>query len=299
MRGMIRLAAESMGSVVAVLCADTQASLGVVHSVFKRAFNVLCTDGTLISFSVRGTPNFPSNIVTDCPEGVSLQALGIVPGQQVHCRLGAVAVGEVKIELGGNTYYPALTKGQPTLRQELLPAMLARAGRYARATLHSSTSDAFAESVRHNLGALSLAVKSGSQPELYAHRLLGLGAGLTPAGDDALAGFMVALHFATLAQHGCEHKNQSLTALCERLIAPRRTATTIFSQGMLCCAARGHFTDVAEDLLLALLAGHEDALPALVARQLSIGASSGADQLRGMLVGLSTAMGHGPLLGDL
>jgi len=301
-----------MGSAAATLCAGTETSLGFVHSVFKRACNVLRGDGTLLSFSVSGTPNFPSNVVTDCPAEGSFQALGIVSGQVVRCCLGTVAIGAVTIDLGGSTYFPALTVEQPLYRSALLPAMLSHAARCAAVTRRTSANlplflalsrgampqgaeialaEPFTLSLWRNLCALSGALKNGCHPEAEAsaRHLLGLGAGLTPAGDDALAGFMLALHFATAVQHGGEQEHLALTALCERMISPRRTATTIFSQEMLRFAARGYFTDVAEDLLLAILAGHEEVLAPLVARQLSIGASSGADQLLGMLVGICTA----------
>ena len=308
---MSKLSAVSMGSAVVNLCAGREGSLGVVHSVFKKAVNVIGPDGRLISFSVRGTPNFPSNVITDCPAEVSLQGLGIVPGQVAHYRLGTVTIGAVTIDLGGSTYFPALTRGRPTFRPELLPTALAYVAECAALSRQANANlplfialsqgatpqgaevdleEPFTASLWHNLCALSSALKIDCHPEAEAsaRRLLGLGGGLTPAGDDALAGFMLALHFATAAQHGGEQEKLVLTALCERMISPRRTATTIFSQEMLRFAALGYFTDVAEDLLLAILAGKKEELAPLVRRQLSIGASSGADQLLGMLVGLST-----------
>lgn len=308
---MSKLSAVSMGSAVVNLCAGREGSLGVVHSVFKKAVNVIGPDGRLISFSVRGTPNFPSNVITDCPAEVSLQGLGIVPGQVVYCRGRVVVINEVTIYLGGSTYFPALTVGRPTFRPERLLTTVAYMAQCAAVTRQSSLNgplfialsqgatpqgaevdlaEPFTASLWRNLCALSGALKNDCHPEAEAsaRRLLGLGVGLTPAGDDALAGFMVALHFVAAAQQGSEQEKLALTNLCERLIAPRGVATTIFSQEMLRFAALGYFTDVAEDLLLAILAGQETALAPLVERQLAIGASSGSDQLLGMLVGLRT-----------
>gem|GEM_PF-947605 len=308
---MSKLSAISMGSAVVNLCAGREGSLGVVHSVFKKAVNVIGPDGRLVSFSVRGTPNFPSNVITDCPAEVSLQGLGIVPGQVAHYRLGTVTIGAVTIDLGGSIYFPALTRGRQTFRPELLPTTLAYVAECAAVTRQANANlplflalsrgampqgaeitlaEPFTASLWHNLCALSGALMNDCHPEAEAsaRRLLGLGGGLTPAGDDALAGFMVSLHFVAAAQQGSEQARLALTHLCERLIAPRGVATTIFSQEMLRFAALGYFTDVFEDLLLAILAGKKEELAPLIKRQLSIGASSGSDQLLGMLVGLST-----------
>jgi len=105
--------------------------------------------------------------------------------------------------------------------------------------------------------------------------LVGLGAGLTPAGDDVLGGVLLATR----------HLGRPSTA--DRLwavLAPSvRERTTALSAALLAAAADGDAVGPAVGVLAAL-AGHAALEPALD-RLLAVGASSGSDLAHGLLAG--------------
>lgn len=96
--------------------------------------------------------------------------------------------------------------------------------------------------------------------------LLGRGPGLTPAGDDVLAGLLVALHHAPALRDGVA--GQVLRRAARR--------TTALSAGLLRLAAAGHGVPALLDLA-DVLAGHgpADRVGAALDRLLAVGHSSG------------------------
>lgn len=112
--------------------------------------------------------------------------------------------------------------------------------------------------------------------------LLGLGPGLTPAGDDVLSGLM-------LAFHSCRHNPGALTDNFVELIdlVRQRTAgrTTLYGASALYAAASGEAPEVIVNALEAL---YRD--PSAVSRRLdelvAVGATSGLDMLMGLSAGL-------------
>lgn len=112
--------------------------------------------------------------------------------------------------------------------------------------------------------------------------LLGLGPGLTPSGDDVLAGAMVALH--ALGRAARAH------AIRDAIADRAERATTPASLAFLAAAADGHATESLHAMVLALLRGDDarDFAAALgaVAR---VGHTSGFDMLAGAALVLDAA----------
>jgi hypothetical protein len=113
--------------------------------------------------------------------------------------------------------------------------------------------------------------------DLEPHALLGRGPGLTPSGDDVLAGALVTAH-ATDDPRLARWRAATVVALHER-------TTTAVSRGLLRHALDGYATDELAELLAALGApgeqeGHD--LPGALRRLLALGHSSGAALLAGV-----------------
>jgi hypothetical protein len=107
-----------------------------------------------------------------------------------------------------------------------------------------------------------------------AGQLAGLGPGLTPAGDDFLAGAML---WAWLAHPAPQ-------AFCQALVSCAAPQTTLLSAALLRAAGRGECSATWHTLLEELAVSGEHALPPeAVARVLSYGHTSGADTLAGFL----------------
>lgn len=107
-----------------------------------------------------------------------------------------------------------------------------------------------------------------------ASRLGGRGPGLTPAGDDVLAGALL----ATRVRCGPAAEPE-LSAVAASV------RTTDLSAAFLTWAVRGQCIEPAHAVLLALAAGDEARVRAAVARLVAVGASSGVALLAGLRLG--------------
>lgn len=113
--------------------------------------------------------------------------------------------------------------------------------------------------------------------------LVGLGSGLTPAGDDFVGGAMIALRLA-----GRPDKASAIWSQVEALGAG---ATTVLSRAMLRAAAEGIGGEALHEVLAALAAGDQARFPALLAAVDRIGHTSGWDALAGALAALGASFG--------
>jgi len=150
-----------------------------------------------------------------------------------------------------------------------------RAGREALASALAGTGD-FA-----GTGDLAGTVRS----------LVGLGAGLTPAGDDLLAGVM-----AGLVVFGTALERRDVRTLASRMrqeVVAHAAATTPLAADLAEHAARGALVQPATDLCRAIAdqrPGAGSALTPAVERLLRVGHTSGRDLAEGLLLGASTAL---------
>ncbi|HTT09785.1 MAG TPA: DUF2877 domain-containing protein [Burkholderiaceae bacterium] len=109
--------------------------------------------------------------------------------------------------------------------------------------------------------------------------LVGLGQGLTPAGDDFLVGLLAALD--TFANDPARRTYRDLLRAAVRRLATR---TTPIAAHYLCLAAAGHYLEVLVDVREAVLCATDRArLLDAVDAALGLGATSGADMLSGLL----------------
>jgi hypothetical protein len=113
-------------------------------------------------------------------------------------------------------------------------------------------------------------------------RLIGLGPGLTPAGDDFIVGWLAGLALRA----GTPPQREFLEDICAG-VAPRGSATTSVSRQHLEDACALAFSERLSDLCLAIGdAAPRSRLAFAVAAQLQVGASSGADGAAGVLFAL-------------
>ncbi len=160
------------------------------------------------------------------------------------------------------------------------PARLAGAVRW----LTVRVADPLDAAGRAAVADLVEALAAGERPDPAVSRLLGRGPGLTPTGDDVLAGALV-----TLAALG-----SPLTAtLGHAVLAAAPDATTTVSAGLLRHAAMGECIPQLADLLTAVGDGTADpaagALPRAAGALLAVGHCSGAGLLHGVLVAVAIA----------
>lgn len=114
-------------------------------------------------------------------------------------------------------------------------------------------------------------------------RLMGLGPGLTPSGDDVLAGLALALHGS--GETGCASHLAALIA------AAPQDATSAYSRALLTAAADGHASRSMHRSIADLIEGRVAAIDNVLARVDAVGETSGWDMLAGALIGLSAVAG--------
>lgn len=264
-----------------------------VLSVFDNAWNLVAADGRVFALVTRDIGDGPLNIV--------------LPAQLPHLllpRAGAPAsidverlrLGEIEIGLACADWNPC--PNWEGLRARY-PAMCARAPALLRVARQLAPSlgllallepDPLASpSVPRILVAFRQALADlppgemwlPSRVERVAAQVAGLGWGLTPSGDDWLAGMLV---WAWLAHPHPQEVGAAVVAAA----VPR---TTTLSAALLRSAANGECDAAWQDLLAALASDQSSSLETLTRTVLAHGETSGADMLAGFLysVGQSSA----------
>jgi hypothetical protein len=137
-------------------------------------------------------------------------------------------------------------------------------------------------SIREFIAAVSAQDYAGALNS--ASRLIGLGEGLTPSGDDFVGGMFFS--FETLAkvfEQSSEFNRHDL----ESFLAYAKRSTNIISYTILADHVRGHGSEFLHQFLNALLCGEsQDRLQDLLSRAVSLGNSTGWDILAGALTGM-------------
>ncbi|SHM99921.1 DUF2877 domain-containing protein [Cryptosporangium aurantiacum] len=187
-------------------------------------------------------------------------AVVLGPGVAVPAAaVGATAsVGEGRLEIGD------------------VSVAVTRWWRPARPRVHLLSSDARQRALRGPAPHFGTDLDLGD-PAGAVRTLLGRGAGLTPLGDDVLAGALVTL---TAARHPA---GQVLGSVVSEELAARPGATTFVSAALLAQAARGECIPE----LAAVLTDPADRLEPTVDALLRVGHSSGLGLLHGVRMALS------------
>lgn len=256
---MTTLQARSLGCEIDVRSPRS----GVVHSAFARAVNLL-VDGEL--WTVLRAAR------TDSPFGIRL-APGEVPfdvqaADPVSVRAGYVGMGRLILDCRAAARWAPARWTRPATG---LAARLVAVERAARLRAWGESAG-MARVVTDALG--------GSDAELArtVRRTVGRGPGLTPAGDDVLAGILVLLTSGAAGAAG-----ERAAARLGSALAPVLTRTSEISRHLLHQAARGLPGRALHDLGQALIEGApQSILSDALAHQLDTGATSGADACMGL-----------------
>lgn len=276
-----------------------------VHSVYRQALN-LEASGRLVAVAPEAVGGLPNGVsVVGRPD---FHALGVEAAMAVIVRWPRLAIPDAGIafDLGEAWWWSPRLRARildpvaPPVRERVDLAgdlVASRAGKvgFARcATLLRSGGSALGSTGDGDPsdGALVVAVRAlevlrdalpaDDMPALLgaADGLVGLGAGLTPSGDDVLVGVTAALRAAG------HHRARRLA---RHAAARAPGATTDVARVALEHAARGEYPERLHDVLWALARGTDAEVQDRVAATLSWGASSGADTMLGIVLGLTAA----------
>jgi ABC-type phosphate transport system permease subunit len=124
--------------------------------------------------------------------------------------------------------------------------------------------------------------------------LVGRGAGLTPTGDDLLAGLVATARLLVSTTASVDAGTRRLVdAVAEQALALAPTHTTALSAALLACADRGAVAGPVAGLVRALATGV--AVEPAAAALCRVGHSSGYDLARGAGIGARLALSRGGL----
>jgi hypothetical protein len=251
--------------------------IGRVHSVFERAVNLLGADGRLVTLHGPGPLAAPFAVALD----ERLPWRELEPGIPVHREgRGCLALGALRLDCSAaRVVVTSIGTGSDP---RALAAALAGAPRSPAA---ASLASAIALEGRRRLAE---GLRRGDADRFVdgARRLIGLGEGLTPAGDDLLVG---SLAVARRFRPDFLGENPGIG---QALANTAREGTTLVAREFLLEALEGRFSEI---VIALLTAADVPRARAALDDLLELGATSGADTATGMRLALE-AIESAPLV---
>ncbi len=268
---------------------------GSVHSVFAKAVNFTGPRGKLYTLVDEQLDDAPGTVRVRHPSGAALDSLGIKPGDKVATIGGGLACGPVTVKAVGvrpwSAALPAFPS-RPAARRRLAASLIVLRNEIIAAGQDSGLKAYISGNARtlleHRLAeraaALAGAIVAGDMADALSagEKLIGLGTGLTPSGDDFLAGLMVIINMPA----GPFGRRRRETAAA--LAAGAETGTV--SRAMLQNAARGRTRAGVVALLEAMTDPAARDIAAAARRVLDCGATSGTDLAAGIADGLAIGL---------
>jgi hypothetical protein len=269
---------------------------GHVEAVFEHAWNLRMEGGAVVTVLARQAGNIAHGIrlASGLPRDVRLQAgmplrieacRLIFDGASIEVTLSTARLWAPELRPGmwdrhGNSLDAALTVRKLLCRESARPdsEFLAHVLRLKR------TPTPLLVRVSAVLDQLDPAVRADDCTSALnaVAQLIGLGPGLTPAGDDFIVGWLAGLTLMAKTPGDCEF----LHAMCTGIEGLRFATTTVSSQHLddVCVLM---FSERLSDLCVAIAVGAPaPRLASRVSAQLAVGATSGADAAAGLMFAL-------------
>jgi hypothetical protein len=248
---------------------------GRVHSVFARAVNLSWHDGGLLTLQSLGTPAAPfAAVLARMPATDAIH-----PGVPVRRCGDAIVLGRVGVRWRGATLTNTAVRQSPGTPPPVLAVLMDESGGQSARALGSLIGQRARSQLADGLRRRHVETFLGG-----AFGLIGLGEGLTPAGDDCLVGAIAVIH---------RFDGPWLAAHPEIQASVRKRAsdgTTAVAREFVVHALAGHFSESVVDLLAA---DSVEAAQRAAARLLGVGATSGSDTLLGIRLALAALEDRG------
>lgn len=237
---------------------------GVVHSVFAAAANIVFPGAGVLSLNAHTAPRLPNGLELSVAAG-AFPFSALRPG--IQALLGAerlhIEAVNCSLDLSFCERWDPYIQRPADLDEALL----------ARNTLRLAGL-ASAREATLDLAAIPL-----EEPDAMVRYLCGRGPGLTPAGDDLLAGWLAG---GWLLRAG----DGRFQDTCRLVVEVAERQTHLLSRAWLGYAAQGAFALPIVELLAALCVEDHERLERAAAAVLTLGATSGHDLVQGVLLGL-------------
>ncbi|QRG70743.1 DUF2877 domain-containing protein [Brevibacillus choshinensis] len=270
---------------------------GSVHSLFDRTINIHCEEnGELFTIACIELDNGPNTLVVDRKR---FQNMGIAVNDPVSVKADSLIIGKAlsltwQHARQWECVLPVYPSSDQKLRENMavIKEYVAAHGKSGGLKKASSPANVFEAEVSSLLIArtneLYHALAHGRWSEAceFAIGLVGLGPGLTPSGDDYLAGLFSVYHMPN--------------APCclpypffEKFTRGAHQRTNEISYMMIKKAAIGHVRESMVRLLEAVVNGTPEEVVHSLGNVLGIGSSSGTDMAMGLISGLALQLEMG------
>jgi len=273
-----------------------------VHSVFHSAINLSLGKGkSLLTLVTSNEADLPQGIRVDTPDDFSFEIFRA--DEPAICRGDVLrfASSALTIDMHGAGLFSCKL---PALQADMTNPVVATAWRRAWQTLNERQIRSGAEIIAQDLflsgetirgvprkagEAMQNLFEATQRYELTssvspARALIGLGAGLTPSGDDLLVGYLAGLWCSV---SGMSERAQFVSSLGKTIIQLSQQTTDI-SRTYLFHAAQGQVSSRLADLAEAICHGeNSDHLVAITESAMQAGHTSGMDTVSGLLIGLA------------
>lgn len=288
---------------ISVGCAVPRADFdATVHSVFKSAINFRLTgESNLLTLVTANEADLPQGIRVDTPDNFSFEIL--CTDRQITCRddLVRFASSALTIDLrGAERFICALS----ALQADMTNPSVAAAWQYVWETLNKRQIQLNAEIIAEDLFRSDKNIQTGvscktgeAMRNLFAatrqldltaashlDKLIGLGSGLTPSGDDLLVGYLAGLQCILMDKN---ERVQFVINLGKTIIELSHLTNDI-SRTFLYHASQGQVSSRLANLAKAICLGADsECLLAASKSAMKVGHTSGMDAVTGLLMGLA------------
>ena len=314
----LRLEAIFIGSTAASRSSN-QERIGQVHSVFRRAFNVLISDKQLISVVRGDVGKGPINIVTNLPQYISMTSIGVRKNYEVLKVDDLIVVGNNALiistknakqwkprkEFQGNLLTIKKMRDNLTIVKEVTFSY-GRFGGLGQLIEYmedehlekfvSKKLNLFARMALPHISKLLKAIRAGSSQDIKrsAKKLIGFGPGLTPSADDMLSGLMTSL---ALMAENLDVNTKFVSKINKDINSCIPGRTTLISQEFLMHAAAGEANEPIITLIEKILTAKPNEVENATKDVLAIGYASGTDIVLGILLGSQLLLDETQYLG--
>lgn len=300
------LDAYSIG-VSADLRVKKQGKIGIIHSIFQRVINITVSENRLISIVGQEVGQGPLNILLNIPIKLNLTTIGVKIGDIVTRIGGLIIIGEnlIKISISDVKLWKPNIDYQDNLQP--LESILSNIDVLKDVTLTSgplnglgeliffSQIDGFNVSKTTKLGPVAFfaspyivsllkAIKSRCSQDIIksTKNIVGLGPGLTPAGDDMLIGLMISMFYISA---NFKETKYDVNQINKDIVSSISGRTTILSEEFIHEASIGNSNEAVVTLIENLLISGPKELKISAKRILDLGATSGSDTVFGIILG--------------
>lgn len=302
------LRALRLSRAVSDLLAVRELRVAIIHSVFRRVANLSLDSGHLLSLSAPEVALAPNAVAIELPAGSTMTSAGLRPGQAATLSVLGVQIPEARLHVtfAGAARWEPRPQIRGVDRSDLASAAVA----VRTMVIAEGASDSLlpllwmrdrpdmaepTDFVARAAGPATLLCAAAARYDTGGVRaaskgLAGLGPGLTPSGDDLLAGF-VASWVLTAGALGVPIGERERIA--SEILTGASASASELGAVWLAHGVRGEVAEPMGRFFTSLLAGEPDALALAVRGVLALGATSGTDWLVGALLGVEAALAGG------